>query len=60
MQRKDPAHRVPGTDAAPATAGRPAVSVNPAVRRRRIAAVRTAMRRRNRNSPSLRRAQEMP
>lgn len=57
MQRKAPVHGALRADVAPAIAARPAVSVNPAVRRRRIAAVRNAMRRRNRNNPSLRRAE---
>jgi hypothetical protein len=56
MQRKDPTHPALPADAAPATAAPPAVSVNPAVRRRRIAAVRNAMHRRNRNGALLRRA----
>jgi hypothetical protein len=57
MQRKDPVHGAARAGVVPATAARPVVSVDPGVRRRRIAAVRDAMRGRNRIGASVQRAE---
>ena len=59
MQRKDPVHGAPRAGVVPATAARPVVTVDPRMRQRRIAAVRDAMRGRNRIGASLQRAEWM-